>query len=108
MADRSTADLMTAWPDASREAAQLVVDTYGEPDEMTETTLVWHRRGPWKRIVATKASREFSNVRRGEPTPYMDGFQFAVPTGGTADPDERALSDAQLEAAKQEGAARSR
>lgn len=29
------------WPEESREAARLVVDQYGEPDEVTETQLTW-------------------------------------------------------------------
>jgi hypothetical protein len=29
-------------PEASREAAQLVIDTYGEPQDVTASTLVWH------------------------------------------------------------------
>ncbi len=48
--------LIQEWPDDSREAAQLVLDAHGETDEATETQLTWHRRGPWKRIVASKAS----------------------------------------------------
>jgi hypothetical protein len=43
------------WPEESREAAQLVIDTYGEPQEATESTLTWHDAGSWKRIVATRA-----------------------------------------------------
>ena len=42
------------WPEESREVAQLVIDQYGEPDEVTETQLTWHKPGPWKRIVASK------------------------------------------------------
>lgn len=40
-----------SWPEEAREAAQLVIDQYGEPSEMTDSQLVWHRPGPWKRIV---------------------------------------------------------
>lgn len=43
-----------AWPEESKEAAQLVVKQYGEPDEVTETQLTWRKPGPWKRIVASK------------------------------------------------------
>ena len=43
------------WPEESREAAQLVIDAHGEPDEVTDTRLIWHHAGKWKRIVATKA-----------------------------------------------------
>lgn len=43
------------WPTASREAARRVIEQYGEPDEITASELVWHKRGPWRRIVASKA-----------------------------------------------------
>ncbi|WP_246231870.1 hypothetical protein [Sinorhizobium alkalisoli] len=49
-----TSQYVEGWPQLSREAAQLVIDRYGEPDEATETQLVWHQPGPWKRVVATR------------------------------------------------------
>jgi len=49
-------------------------------------------------------AQEFLNARRGQPTPYMDGLQFAPePHEETADPDERALSDDDLDQAVAEG-----
>ncbi|MGH2381269.1 MAG: hypothetical protein ACRDG7_08620, partial [Candidatus Limnocylindria bacterium] len=48
-------------------------------------------------------AKEFADYRRKKPTPYMDGLKFRVPAGQQADPDERVLSDADLEAAKREG-----
>lgn len=173
------------WPEESREAAQLVIDKYGDPDETSDTQLVWHEKGPWKRIVATKIfydhdfpaphidsiesfidyrvppekvsdlaafdgsimvertagevsarchdeeanflalnlmhdivtgaktveearryyAREFIDYRRKQPTPYMERLHFA-PGRDTADPDQRVLSDADLEEAVAEGRAR--
>lgn len=43
---------MDGWPDEAREAAQLVIDKYGEPHEVTESVLIWQKVGPWKRVVA--------------------------------------------------------
>lgn len=43
------------WPAQSREAARRVIEQYGEPDEISATQLVWHKRGPWRQIVASKA-----------------------------------------------------
>lgn len=62
-----------AWPEESREAARLVIDKYGEPDEATETQLTWHRPGPWKRIVASKAyyKHEF-------PAPHIDSVESVL------------------------------
>ena len=48
-------------------------------------------------------AKEFLDFRKKQPTPYMDGLRFQ-PTGSSApDPDERVVSDQQLEQAKQEG-----
>lgn len=43
---------MRGWPEESREAAQLVIDRYGESDEESGSLLIWHAPGPWKKIVA--------------------------------------------------------
>ncbi len=46
------------WPAQSREAARRVIEQYGEPDEISDGQLVWHKRGPWRQIVASKASEQ--------------------------------------------------
>ncbi|MGH2765261.1 MAG: hypothetical protein ACRDKA_05055 [Actinomycetota bacterium] len=175
---------MEGWPEESREAAQLVIDRYGDPDEATDSVLIWDEPGPWKRIVAYRDfdshefpaphndsvesflqhtvpaekvsditafdgsvvvnrtrgelsarchdeeanhlalnlahdiiegkktvqdardyyAHEFLGYRRKEPTRYMEGLRFA-PNGGR-DPDERVLSDKQLEEAVEAGKAK--
>jgi hypothetical protein len=177
-------DLIADWPEESKEAAQLVLEKHGEPDEATPSQLVWHEAGPWKRIVASKVfydhdfpaphidcvesfidyrvpvemftplavfdgsvvvertagevsarchdeeanslalnlmhdivtgaktadqardyyAKEFLDYRRKKPTPYMDGLEFEAGQG-TGDPDQRVLSDDDLEQAKSEGGA---
>ena len=47
-------ELINDWPEESREAAKLVIEAHGEPQEATESSLIWHDAGPWKRIVASK------------------------------------------------------
>ncbi len=186
MGARSAEDIIRAWPEESREAAQLVLDRHGPPDEATESLLIWHDRGRWKRIIASRAfyrhdfptthhdsvetvidyrvpcdkftdiarfdgsvivertvgevsarchdeeanalalnlmhdivtgaktveeardyyAREFLDYRRKEPTPYMEGLRFPAARGDTADHDVPVLSDADLERAKAEGAAK--
>jgi hypothetical protein len=178
--------VIQAWPEESREATQLVLDQYGEPDEVTESQLVWHHPGPWKRIVASKAfyqhdfpaphtdsvesvidyrvpvekfselaefdgsvivertagevsarchdeqanmlalnlmhdivtgaktaqeareyyAKEFADFRRKKPTPYMEKLHFTPGDSSAADPDERMLSDEDLDRAVQEGEAK--
>lgn len=65
--------VIQAWPKESREAAQLVIKEHGEPDEATETQLTWHRRGPWKRIVATKTF-----YPHNFPKPHIDAVESFV------------------------------
>lgn len=72
MAD-SARDIIAAWPEASREAAQLVIDRYGEPHEATGSQLTWQGIGPWKRMVAT---REYWEHRF--PTPHTDSVESFI------------------------------
>ncbi len=70
---RRGSDIIRGWPDESREAAHLVIDTYGEPHEATDSFLVWHKTGPWKRIVA---STEF--YEHAFPAPHHDSVETAL------------------------------
>jgi hypothetical protein len=186
MVDRPRgSDVIKKWPDESREAAQLVIDEHGEPHEATDSTLIWHNAGPWKRIVATRLyyehnfpaphidavesfidfrvpaemfgplaefdgsvvvertagevsarchdeqanflalnlmhdivtgaknvreardyyAKEFLDARRNKPTPYMEKLHFHPGNTRTADPDQRVLSEEELERAQREGEA---
>jgi hypothetical protein len=182
MKELTGSETIGGWPDESREAAQIVIDTYGEPHEATESYLVWHRVGPWKRVVASKEfyahdfpaphfdsvegvldyrvppeyasalaefdgsvvvertageisarchdeqantlalnlahdivtdvmtveeareyyAKEFLDYRRKLATPYMEELRFRS-DGDTRDPDERVLSDEDLDRAVEEG-----
>lgn len=76
--------IMETWPEESREAAKLVFDRYGPPAEATESELIWHKAGPWKRIVASKAF-----YRHNFPAPHIDAIQsvidYRVPTEKTGE-----------------------
>lgn len=65
--------VIQGWPEEAREAARLVIDQYGEPQEVTDSQLIWHRPGPWKRIVASKAfyAHDF-------PAPHTDSVESVV------------------------------
>ena len=69
----SSQEIMSGWPQESREAAQTVVKTYGEPDEMTPTQLTWHSPGPWKRITASKAF-----YQHDFPAPHIDAVESVI------------------------------
>lgn len=61
------------WPEESKEAARLVIEQYGEPDEITDTQLTWHNPGPWKRIVATKTF-----FQHDFPAPHVDAVESVI------------------------------
>jgi hypothetical protein len=65
--------IIDTWPEESKEAAQLVIDAHGEPDEATESMLIWHGVGPWKRVVATRTfyPHEF-------PAPHIDAVESFI------------------------------
>jgi hypothetical protein len=71
--------IIEGWPEESREAAQLVIDKYGEPHEATESLLIWNQVGPWKRIIASKAV-----YKHDFPVPHFDSVQsvldYRIPT----------------------------
>lgn len=69
----SAAKIIEGWPEESREATGLVIDKYGEPDEASATQLIWHRRGEWKRIVATKAF-----YQHDFPAPHQDSIETFI------------------------------
>lgn len=64
---------INSWPEESKEVAGLVVKKYGEPDEITESQLVWHRRGPWKRVIASKIF-----YRHNFPAPHIDAVESVI------------------------------
>lgn len=68
------------WPEESQEAAQLVIDQYGEPHEATETLLIWHDAGPWKRILASKVFYQH-DFRRRTSTRSRPSSTTACPRG---------------------------
>jgi hypothetical protein len=65
--------IIATWPEESREAAQLVVDAYGEPAEATESELIWRDAGSWKRIVAQRAF-----WKHDFPAPHTDSVESFI------------------------------
>jgi hypothetical protein len=73
MTGKTAVQIIQGWPEESREAAQLVIDKYGEPIEATDMQLVWHNPGPWKRIVASKAF-----YQHNFPVPHTDCIESFI------------------------------
>ena len=73
MPNRSASDILRDWPEEAREAAQLVVDEYGEPHEATDSAMTWSGVGQWKRIVAQKAFWQHDF-----PAPHTDSVESFI------------------------------
>lgn len=64
---------LEGWHEASREAAMMMVEKYGEPAEETATMLVWHNAGPWKRTIISKEA-----VQHNFPMPHPDVMEQVI------------------------------
>ena len=73
MAGKPLSPAIADWPKDAREAAQLVVDQYGEPDEVNDSQVTWHKPGPWKRIVASRQVHEHNF-----PAPHLDSVESVI------------------------------
>jgi hypothetical protein len=69
----NASQLIAQWPEQSREAAQLVIDAYGEPVESTPSLLVWYDVGPWKRMVASRTFHQHQF-----PAPHIDSVESTI------------------------------
>jgi len=73
MSGKKGSEIIKGWPEDAREPALLVIDKYGEPHEATESLLTWHKVGPWKRVVASKAV-QLHNM----PVPHWDAVESVI------------------------------
>jgi hypothetical protein len=66
-------ELVRGWPKTPQESARTVAEKYGLPDEASESFLVWHARGPWKRTVLWR-----DEVEHRFPTPHKDVLEQVI------------------------------
>ena len=38
--------IISDWPEKPQEVAQKTIEKYGQPDEATDSMLIWHNTGP--------------------------------------------------------------
>ena len=65
--------VLDKWPQASRAAAQKIIDYYGAPNEITPSRLFWYDNGPWKRTVAYR-----EEVPHDFPVPHTDVLEQTI------------------------------
>jgi hypothetical protein len=68
----STSPVMTAetlirdWPKPARNAALMMIDKYGQPNDLNDDSLVWRGNGPWKRTIVHRAGLPGPRERRDD------------------------------------------
>ncbi len=69
---------ISAWPEASRKAADMMSAKHGPPTEVTDSYLIWGKTGPWKRTIISK--EETPHEFPGPHTDVMEQFiDYKVP-----------------------------
>lgn len=71
--EQSVRAMVNTWPETASRAAGEAMDKYGMPDGVTETMLVWHDTGPWKRTVVYR-----EEVDHRFPMPHKDVWEQFV------------------------------
>lgn len=71
--DMKAEQVIESWKPAPKEAAQKMIEKYGQPAEVTSRRLIWHDNGPWKftEIVNQEIDHDF-------PIPHKDAMHQAV------------------------------
>jgi hypothetical protein len=62
-----------SWPADAKKAAEMTLQKYGEPDEVTPERLVWNGNGPWKRTIITREETDHAF-----PMPHKDVMQQVI------------------------------
>lgn len=63
------------WPKRTRDAAELMLEKYGEPDQFDRDTLAWFNNGDWKKTVVRRApSRRDPAGKAGDFIEQTVGF----------------------------------
>ena len=64
---------LSDWHEAAQEAAKDMQEKYGDPDEVTDTRIIWHDNGPWVRTIVYKEA-----VQHDFPLPHPDVLEQVI------------------------------
>jgi hypothetical protein len=72
-------EIVTRWPKEPRESAQRLLEYYGEPDEVSDSQLIWYdTKDGWKRTVLSR--EEVPHSFPAEHTDFLEQFiDYKVP-----------------------------
>lgn len=51
---KDASSVIAEWPPKPQEAARKMIEKYGQPDEFTESHLVWKGDGPWRKTIVSR------------------------------------------------------
>jgi hypothetical protein len=67
------ASILEEWPDKPREVANSMIEKYGQPDEVTDSRMIWYETGDWKRTIVYK-----EEVDHNFPMPHVDVLEQTI------------------------------
>ena len=65
--------IITDWPDTAKKAAKEMMDKYGNPDELTESMLIWENTGPFTHTIVYK-----EEIQHDFPMPHKDVLEQII------------------------------
>lgn len=70
---QQASDPLTDWPEVSRQAAQKMVEKYGQPQGATPIQLIWKDQDPWQAIIIYR-----DPVPHDFPKPHKDVLEQVI------------------------------
>lgn len=67
---KTALEVVSRWPEASRRAAEEMINKYGAPDHMTRGLMVWEKAGDWEEIIVRREP-----IEHNFPVPHMDALE---------------------------------
>jgi hypothetical protein len=64
---REVRKIIDDWPTMAKKSAEQTIDQYGNPNEATQSRLIWYNNGPWKRTIVYR-----DEVPHDFPQPHTD------------------------------------
>jgi hypothetical protein len=65
--------VIASWPEGPVKVAMMMIDKYGQPDESTQSMLIWRNNGPWKKTVVHRDETPHSS-----PAPHSDVLEQVI------------------------------
>lgn len=70
---RSIGEVLGGWPEKPRLVARVMIEKYGQPDEIAEGHLIWKDNGPWKRTIVHR-----EEIKHDWPIAHTDLLEQTV------------------------------